>query len=245
MPTAHQVETSGESRFHRSRSPVERPRPAAGFAGASVTARRLSRDRGQKGAEPSTQRLGRYGCHRVRAGWFLYALAGSAAVYCLVVLGLALAGRRDAARAVAAFVPDCVVLFCRLVREPRLSLRRRLLLGAVVPYLAMPFDLVPDFIPIAGQLDDALLVLFAIRLVARGNLALVRELWPGSQRSLELLLRFANIRFRGGHTPSLIERVCRRGPHRSFSTRRGSSAPALRCGSGETSSCTTARRRPV
>jgi uncharacterized membrane protein YkvA (DUF1232 family) len=48
---------------------------------------------------------------------------------------------------------------------------------------------VPDFIPVAGQLDDAILVAFVLRRVARGNPELVRELWPGPESSLRLLLR--------------------------------------------------------
>ena len=99
------------------------------------------------------------------------------------------AGRRETARAVAGFVPDCLVLFSRLLRDRRLPWRTRLLVAALIPYLAMPFDLVPDFVPVAGQLDDAVLVAFVLRRVARGNPELVRELWPGPESSLRLLLR--------------------------------------------------------
>jgi uncharacterized membrane protein YkvA (DUF1232 family) len=95
----------------------------------------------------------------------------------------------ETARAVVGFVPDCAVLFSRLMRDKRLPRRKRLLVAAVIPYLAMPFDLVPDFIPVAGQLDDAVLVAFVLRRVARGNRELVRELWPGPESSLRLLLR--------------------------------------------------------
>jgi uncharacterized membrane protein YkvA (DUF1232 family) len=55
-------------------------------------------------------------------------------------------------------LPDCIVLVTRLAREPRVPRRRKLLLFALVGYLALPFDLVPDFIPVAGQLDDAIIV---------------------------------------------------------------------------------------
>lgn len=96
------------------------------------------------------------------------------------------------ARAVARFVPDCAVLLGRLARDPRVPRRRRLLLFAVVAYLAMPFDLVPDFIPVIGQLDDALVVALALRSLLRsGGEPLVRELWPGPESSLAALLRLA------------------------------------------------------
>jgi Protein of unknown function (DUF1232) len=53
---------------------------------------------------------------------------------------------------VARFVPDCVILFGRLLRDPRVPRRRKLLLAALIPYLAMPFDLVPDFIAIEAPI---------------------------------------------------------------------------------------------
>ena len=98
---------------------------------------------------------------------------------------------RDA-RAVARFVPDCVVLLARLARDPRVPRRRKLLLLALVAYLALPFDLVPDFIPVAGQLDDVLVVAFVLRRFLRsGGEPLVREHWPGPEQSLRLVLRAA------------------------------------------------------
>jgi uncharacterized membrane protein YkvA (DUF1232 family) len=61
-----------------------------------------------------------------------------------------------------------------------------------VPYLALPFDLVPDFIPVAGQLDDAILVAAAIAYVVRGaGREVVEELWPGSERGLRVVLALA------------------------------------------------------
>jgi uncharacterized membrane protein YkvA (DUF1232 family) len=121
--------------------------------------------------------------------WALYALGATLAVYALVVLAFVVLGRREHARAIAGFVPDCVVLFTRLLRDKRLSRRHKVLVAALIPYLAMPFDLIPDFIPVAGQLDDAVLVAFVLRRVVRSNPDLIRELWPGPSSSLLLILR--------------------------------------------------------
>src|SRR2546423_2634207 len=118
----------------------------------------------------------------------LYLLLGFIALYLLVVGAFMIAGRRGIARAIAGFVPDCVVLFTRLLRDERLPRRDKYLVAALVPYLAMPFDLIPDFIPIAGQLDDAVLVAFVLRRVARRNVSLIREHWPGPESSLNVVL---------------------------------------------------------
>ena len=123
--------------------------------------------------------------------WLLYALGATLLLYTLLVLAFVVAGRREEARALAGFVPDCVVLFTRLCRDPRLPRRHKILVAALIPYLALPFDLIPDFIPVAGALDDAVLVAFVLRRIVRANPSLVRELWPGPPASLGLILRLA------------------------------------------------------
>ena len=123
-------------------------------------------------------------------GWALAALGIALLAYGAAVAALALRGRRSDARALAGLIPDCLVLVKRLLRDPRVPRARKLMLALLVAYLAMPVDLVPDFIPVAGQLDDAVLVALALRSLARGGgQALLREHWPGPARSLELLSR--------------------------------------------------------
>ena len=121
--------------------------------------------------------------------WCLVGLGVTLAVYAAFVLFLVVAGRRSDARAFATLVPDCIVLVSRLARDPRVPRRQKLLLLALGAYLAMPFDLVPDFIPVAGQLDDAIVVALVLRHMARAqDEALIRELWPGPERTLGLLI---------------------------------------------------------
>jgi uncharacterized membrane protein YkvA (DUF1232 family) len=124
--------------------------------------------------------------------WLLYGAAGALGVYLLAALSLIVAGKRTDARALAGFVPDCAVLLARLLRDPRVPRRSKVLVAALIPYLALPFDLVPDFIPVAGQLDDAILVAFVLRrVVRRTDPELIRELWPGPEAGLRLVLRLA------------------------------------------------------
>jgi uncharacterized membrane protein YkvA (DUF1232 family) len=122
----------------------------------------------------------------------LIAAMVTAAVYAALIVALVVAGRRADARAWARFVPDCVVLCARLLRDPRVPRHRRALLVGLGAYLAMPIDLVPDFIPVAGQLDDAILVALVLRGIVRGaGTEVVAEHWPGPPQSLQAVLRLA------------------------------------------------------
>jgi uncharacterized membrane protein YkvA (DUF1232 family) len=124
--------------------------------------------------------------------WLLVGVGALLAVYAAFLFWLVMVGRRDDARALATFIPDCIVLVTRLARDSRVSRRRKLLLLALVVYLALPFDLVPDFIPVAGQLDDAIIVALVLRSFVRsGGEHLIRELWPGPEQSLALIIRLA------------------------------------------------------
>ncbi len=120
------------------------------------------------------------------------AFAAMFALWLLLVAVLLLLGRRRDARDVVRFIPDCIVLFKRLLRDPRVPRRAKVALALLVPYLALPFDLIPDFIPVAGQLDDAILVAATIAYVARcAGRVVIEDLWPGSERGLRVVLALA------------------------------------------------------
>ena len=124
--------------------------------------------------------------------WALLGAGGMLAAYLAFIVGLLLIGKRSDARALAGFIPDCVVLFRRLLTEKRVSGWRSAATVALIAYLAMPIDLVPDFIPVVGQLDDAIVVALMLRALLRsGGPELLREHWPGPEASLAVVSRLA------------------------------------------------------
>jgi uncharacterized membrane protein YkvA (DUF1232 family) len=91
-------------------------------------------------------------------------------------------------------LPDVVRLVMRLVGDPVLPRAAKIALGAAAVYLLSPIDLVPDFIPIVGYLDDLLLAAVVLdgilNWVDRG---LVLKYWPGTPASLDTLARTARV----------------------------------------------------
>jgi uncharacterized membrane protein YkvA (DUF1232 family) len=91
-------------------------------------------------------------------------------------------------------LPDTVVLLRRLAADPELPRGVRIRLGLLLLYLILPIDLIPDFIPVIGYADDAIIVALALRSVTRraGPAALERH-WPGTPEGLQAVRRLAGI----------------------------------------------------
>lgn len=130
-------------------------------------------------------------------GW--QAVAGAAAGLLVVWLGLLLAlwrvtPERDVVRAAARLLPDVVRLLTRLARDPALPRGLRVRLWLLLAYLAMPFDVIPDVIPVLGQADDAVLVVWTLRSVVRlaGADAVGRH-WSGTPDGLRAVTRLAGL----------------------------------------------------
>jgi uncharacterized membrane protein YkvA (DUF1232 family) len=81
-----------------------------------------------------------------------------------------------------------------LAGDRAVSIGVRIWLGLLVVYLLSPIDLIPDFIPVIGLVDDALAVAIALRFATRraGREAIGRH-WPGTPDGLAALLRLAGI----------------------------------------------------
>lgn len=95
---------------------------------------------------------------------------------------------RVLARDLALLVPNMVKLLTRLLRDPRVPRRSKLLLAGLVAYLASPIDFIPDAIPVVGLADDVLLAAYAINhLVERAGEEVVLEHWDGPQDLLAMV----------------------------------------------------------
>lgn len=127
--------------------------------------------------------------------WLVMGLAVSAGAWVVLVLFLALAGRRSAAREAVAVVPNLARLFRGLLRDPRVPRSSKLLLAVAAAWIASPIDLIPEFVPVVGPLDDALVAALVLRrLVRSAGPEVVAEHWPGDPATLDRLLRLAGRR---------------------------------------------------
>lgn len=92
-------------------------------------------------------------------------------------------------RAVLRLAPDVVRLVRRLVADPSVPRATRWWLGGLLVYLLSPIDLIPDFVPVIGYADDAIVVVMALRFAIRhaGRPAIERH-WPGTPEGLRSVL---------------------------------------------------------
>lgn len=118
-----------------------------------------------------------------------------AGIYLLSLLTLFISGRKTDARAIGGFIPDCIILFKSLVNDSAVPKRYKIMLLLTLGTLISPVDLIPDFLPVVGQLDDAVLVLLALRYIVRhiGSATAIRH-WPGPDASLKVLLKLASLK---------------------------------------------------
>jgi len=109
--------------------------------------------------------------------------------------GDGLAPRRDGRgqavetlREMVLFLPHMLLLLKGLLTDPRVPIRSKAVLAGTVAYLASPIDVIPDFIPGAGQLDDVIVAVLALHsILNRVDEAVVLEHWEGRESVIKMV----------------------------------------------------------
>jgi uncharacterized membrane protein YkvA (DUF1232 family) len=85
-------------------------------------------------------------------------------------------------------LPNLGKLLFRLMRDPRVPRRRKIVMGVAVLYPLVPMDLIPDSIPVLGQLDDVLVLAFGIKYLLDGAPAeVIARHWDGTDDALDVV----------------------------------------------------------
>lgn len=118
----------------------------------------------------------------------LFAVAVMVATWALLVV-LARRLPPGVLRDLASFIPDCVTAMRRLRGDPRVPRRARIAIAMAAVWVASPIDLIPEFLPVIGPLDDIVVVALALRYAGRQvPRDVLLSAWPGEPRLLVRLL---------------------------------------------------------
>lgn len=127
----------------------------------------------------------------------LVALGIGVAVWLAAILALVAVGRRSAARELATLIPNLLVLFRGLLRDPRVSRGSKFWLWFAIVWLVSPIDLIPEFLPVIGPLDDAIVAALVLRhILKRTDASVLSEHWHGDPATIAKILRIAGLRER-------------------------------------------------
>jgi uncharacterized membrane protein YkvA (DUF1232 family) len=120
----------------------------------------------------------------------LIAVACAVALWLLALGVLVMLGRRSQARELVTLIPNLAVLFRGLLRDPRVPRRSKLWLWFALAWIVSPVDLIPEFIPVAGPLDDAIVAALVLRYVFRHtDPAVLVDHWRGEPSTLDAIIR--------------------------------------------------------
>jgi uncharacterized membrane protein YkvA (DUF1232 family) len=98
-------------------------------------------------------------------------------------------------------LPDLLRLLRRLAADAGVPRAARVRLWLLLGYLAIPIDLVPDFVPVVGYADDAIIVSLVLRsVVRRAGAPVVRRHWPGTDNGLAALGRLTGLQLGEAHS---------------------------------------------
>ena len=119
----------------------------------------------------------------------LIALAVGIAVWLLGILILVIVGRKQQARELATAIPNLLVLFRGLLRDPRVPRGSKTWILVAVIWIASPIDLVPEFIPVLGPADDLIVAALVLRhVLKRTDRSVLAEHWRGDPAILDRMV---------------------------------------------------------
>ncbi len=125
--------------------------------------------------------------------WWIFLILGALSAI-LFIAALSARRNRSALVEVVRLIPDCLTLLRDVIRDPAVPRGAKLAPALALVYLAIPIDLIPDFIPGIGQLDDVIIVAWAVRhLMASAGRERVAAHWNGDADTLERILRLARV----------------------------------------------------
>ena len=94
-------------------------------------------------------------------------------------------------------LPDFFVLLCRLIRDERVGTHRKLFIAGIIAYVISPIDIIPDFIPVFGYLDDLVLIAIALNLIFNETeYKILHDNWSGSGNVLLQIQHIIGIGYR-------------------------------------------------
>jgi uncharacterized membrane protein YkvA (DUF1232 family) len=130
-------------------------------------------------------------------GWEILIAAGAAVLTAWLALLIALVLIRPKGALLPEAIrllPDLLRLLRRLAADTALPRGVRVRLALLMAYLALPIDLIPDFLPVIGYADDAIIVAFVLRsVVRRAGIQAVRAHWPGTEDGFAALARLTGL----------------------------------------------------
>jgi uncharacterized membrane protein YkvA (DUF1232 family) len=121
-------------------------------------------------------------------------VAGLLVAWLLLVVSLWIVRPRDARLSdLLSLVPDVVRLVRRLIGDRSVPFGARAALVGLLAWLVSPIDLIPEFVPLLGPLDDVVVAIIVLRYVRRVGDEGLRSYWPGSSEGYALLERLLGV----------------------------------------------------
>lgn len=122
-------------------------------------------------------------------------VACALALWLVAIVVLVALGKRSRSRELVAVIPNLVVLFRGLLVDPRVPRSSRGWLWFALAWCISPIDLIPEFVPVAGPLDDAIVAALVLRhVLRRTDRAVLTDHWRGDPATLDAIIRFGATR---------------------------------------------------